>query len=103
MVVSSCKLLSNLIFKSHPIVSRMEDTTFHAKVSIWDQTYDVGNVKLTKADLKEFITSTGSDKGEFITLMSQNTFFIGDTHAIRSQRRNTNGNGQLYGRTNTEV
>jgi hypothetical protein len=66
MVVSSCKFLSNLVFKSHPIVIRMDDTTFRAT---WDDTGNVGVVNLTKAELKEFTTSTGSDKGEHITSM----------------------------------
>ena len=70
MVVSSCKFLSNL-FKSHPIVIRMGDITF---LAIWDYgTSNVGIqvVNLTKARLKEFTITTGSDKGEHITLMSK--------------------------------
>ena len=63
MVVSSCKSLSNLVFKSHPIVIRMDDATF---LATWDDTDNVGVVDLTKAELKEFTTSTGSDKGEHI-------------------------------------
>jgi hypothetical protein len=46
----------------------MGDTTFRAT---WDDTGNVGVVNLTKAELKEFTTSTGSDtsKGEHITSM----------------------------------
>ena len=67
MVVSSCKFLSTLVFKSHPIVIRMDDTTF---LATWDDdTSNVGIVNLTKAELQEFTTSTGSDKGEHITSM----------------------------------
>ena len=62
MVVSSCKFLSNLVFKSHPIVIRMDDITF---LATWDDdTSNVGIVNLTKAELREFTTSTGSDNGE---------------------------------------
>ena len=68
MVVSSCKFLSNLVFKSQPIVIRVDDTTF---LATWDDTGNVGVVNLTKAELKEFITSTGSNKGEYITSMSK--------------------------------
>jgi hypothetical protein len=75
MVVSSCKFLSNLVFKSQPIVIRMDDTKF---LAIWDDTGNVGVVNLTKAELKEFTTSTGSDKGEHITSMfKKNTVLIG--------------------------
>ena len=67
MVVSSCKFLSNLVFKSHPIVIRMDDTTF---LATWDDdTSNVGIVNLTKAKLKEFTTNTGPDNGEHITSM----------------------------------
>ena len=66
MVISSCKFLSNLIFKSHQIVIRMDDITFRAT---WDDTGKVGVVNLTKDELKEFTTTTGSDKGEHITSM----------------------------------
>ena len=41
----------------------MSDTTFRAT---WDDTGNVGVVNLTMAELKE-LTSTGSDKGEYIT------------------------------------
>jgi hypothetical protein len=68
MVLSSCKFLSNLVFKSHPIFIRMGDTTFRAT---WDDTDNVGVINLTKVELKEFTTSTGSDtsNGKHITLM----------------------------------
>ena len=66
MVVSSCKYLSNLIFKSHSIVIRMDDTTF---LATWDDDTGNGIVHLTKAELEEFTTSTGSDNGEYITWM----------------------------------
>ena len=69
MVVSSCKFLSNLVFKSHPIFIRMNDITF---LATWDDTSNVGIVNLTKAELKEFTTGTGSDNGEHsITSMSK--------------------------------
>ena len=42
----------------------MGDTTFRAT---WDDTGNVGVVNLTKAELEEFTTSTGSDKGKHIT------------------------------------
>ena len=35
----------------------------------WDDTGDVGVVNLTKAELMELTTNTGSDKGERITSM----------------------------------
>jgi hypothetical protein len=62
--VSSCMFLSNLVFKSHLNFIRMGDTTFRA---IWDDTGDVGVVNLTRAELKEITTGTGSDKGEHVT------------------------------------
>ena len=64
MVVSSCKFLSNIVFRSLPNVIRMGDTTFRAT---WDDTGNVCIVNLTKFKLKELTTSTGSDKGEHIT------------------------------------
>ena len=66
MVVSNCKFLSNLVFKSQPIVIRMDDTKF---LATWDDTGNLGVVNLTKAELEEFTTNTGSDKGEHITSM----------------------------------
>ena len=72
MVMLSCKFPSNLVFKFHPIVIRMDDTTF---LATWDDTGNLGIVYLTKAELKEFATNTGSDKGEHITSMLQNHFF----------------------------
>ena len=44
----------------------MNDTTF---LATWDDAGNVGFVSLTKAELKEFTTSTSSDKGEHITSM----------------------------------
>jgi hypothetical protein len=44
----------------------MDDMTF---LATWDDTGNVGVVNLTRAELKEFTTSTGSDKGENITSM----------------------------------
>jgi hypothetical protein len=46
----------------------MGDTTFLA-ISTWGDTCNIAVAKLTKAELKEFTTSTGSDKGERITSM----------------------------------
>ena len=48
----------------------MDDTTFLARL---DDTDNVGFVNLTKAELKDFTTSSGSDKGNHIT----STLFIG--------------------------
>ena len=42
----------------------MGDTTFCATS---DDTSDVGIVHLTKAELKEIATGTGSDKGEHVS------------------------------------
>ena len=64
MAESRCKFLSNLVFKCQPIVIRTGDTMFRAT---WDDTGNVGVVNLTKAELKEFTTST--DKGEYMTSM----------------------------------
>ena len=50
----------------------MDDTTF---LATWDDTGNVGIVSLTIAELKEFTTSTGSDKGEHITSMLTTTPF----------------------------
>ena len=72
MVISGCKFLSNLVFKSHSIVIRMDDTTFLATS---DDTDNVGFVNLTKAELKDFTTSTGSDKGKRFTPMLKKHFF----------------------------
>ena len=44
----------------------MDDTKF---LATWDDTGEVGVINVTKAELKEFTTSTGSDKGEHITSM----------------------------------
>ena len=62
--MSSCMFLSILVLKSHPVFIRMSDTMFLAS---WDDTGNVGVVNLTKVELKEFTTSTGSDKGEHVT------------------------------------
>ena len=51
----------------------MDDTTF---LATWDNTGDVGVVYLTKTELKEFATSTGSDKGEHLTSMLKITFLM---------------------------
>ena len=61
----SLKLLVSLklVFRSHSIVIRMDDTTF---LATWDDTDNVGFVSLTIAQLKEFTIGTGSDKGEHI-------------------------------------
>ena len=72
MVISGCKFMSNLVFKSHSIVIRMDDTTFLATS---DDADSVGCVNLTKAELKDFTTSTGSDKGKHITPMIKKHFF----------------------------
>jgi hypothetical protein len=42
----------------------MSDITF---LATWDDTGDVGVVNLTKAELKEITTGTGSEKGEHVT------------------------------------
>ena len=78
----------------------MDDTTF---LVTWDDTSNVGVVNLTKVELEEFATRTGSNKGENIALMLQTPFFIGITPAIRGQTRNTNENGRPYVQTDTEV
>jgi hypothetical protein len=82
MVVSSCKFLSNLVFKSYPIVIRMDDTTF---LATWDDTGNVAVANLTKVELKEFTTSTASDKGERISLRClKNAVFITIVRTVRS-------------------
>ena len=50
----------------------MDDTTFFAT---WDDTGNVGIVNLTKAELKEFTISTGSDMGEHVTSMFKKLLF----------------------------
>ena len=79
------------IIKFHSIVIRTGDTTF---LATWDDTGNVGLDSLTKAELKEFTTSTGSDKGENMTLMLYKYCFIDIIRPVRSQTRNTNGNGR---------
>ena len=64
MVISGCKFLSNLVFKSHSIVIRMDDTMFLATS---DDADSVGCVNLTKAELKDFTAST-SGKLQFYLL-----------------------------------
>ena len=74
MVISSCKFLSNIVFKFHPIVIRMDNTKF---LVTWDDdTGNVGLVNLTKDELKEFTTRSGSDKGEHITSMLKTPFSL---------------------------
>ena len=72
----------------------MDDTTILV-------TWDVVNV--TKAELIEFTTSTGSDKGEHITSMLKNTILTGIVRTVRSQTRNTNENGRPSLQIETEV
>ena len=62
----------------------MDDTTFRAT---WDDTSNVGVVNLTKAELKEFATSTGPDKGEHITSMLKKHPF----HWYRAYCQNSDG------------
>ena len=90
-MLSNCKFLSSLDNKFHSIVIRTGDTTF---LATWDDTGNVGLDSLTKAELKEFTTSTGSDKGEHMTLMLYKYCFIDIIRPVRSQTRNTNGNGR---------
>jgi hypothetical protein len=68
----------------------MGDTTF---VATWDDTGDVGVVNLTKTELKEVTTVTGSEKGEHVTRCEINIVFIGIVCIVRSRTRSTNGNG----------
>ena len=89
-MVSNCVFSVKPRFKSFLIVIRMGDTTFRAT---WDDTGDVGVVNLTKGELKEFTTSTGSEKGENITSMFENGAFSLLLRTVRSQTRSTNGNG----------
>ena len=66
-------------------------------LATWDDdTSNVGMVNLTKAELKEFTTSAGSEKGEHITWMFKKVLFSLVScvcRAVRSQTRNTDGNG----------
>ena len=98
MVILGCKFLSNLVFKSHSIVIRMDDTTFLATSD--DTTNNVGFVNLTKAELKDFTTSTGSDKGKHITPMLKT---IGIVFIFRSQTRNNDGNRKPCVKIETKV
>ena len=97
--MSSCMFLSNLVFKSYTIVIRIGDTTF---LATWDDTGDVGVVNLTIAELQEFTTNIGSDKGEHITSIL-NIIFIDIVHTVRSQTRNVNGNVRQSIQIETEV
>ena len=100
MVLSNCKFLSNLVFKSHSIIIRMDDTVF---LATWGGTGNVGVVYLTKAELKKLVTSTTFDNGEYITSMLPNIVFIGIVRTVRSQTRNTNGNRRSCVQIETEV
>ena len=99
MAMSSCKFLSNLVLKPHPIDLRMDDTTF---LATWDDTGNVGVANLTKAELNNF---TGSNKGEHIYHFDvfKKTFFIGIVRTVRIQTRNANGNGRPCVQIETEV
>ena len=101
MVMSSCKFLSNLDFNSHPIVIRMDHSTF---LATWDDTGNVGIVYLTKTNLKELITtSTGSDKGEDVTSMLKQCLFHCVVRTLRSQTKDTYGNGSPCVQIETEI
>ena len=90
MVASSCKFLSNLVFKSYPIVIRIDDTKF---LATWDDAGNVGVINPTKAELKEFTTSIGPDKGEHINIdVKKRCSYL--VSCVRSQTRNTDGNGR---------
>ena len=67
----------------------MDDTKF---LATWDDPGNVGVINLTKTELKEFTTSTGSDKGEHIALTLKMLFSL--VSCVRSQTRNTDGNGR---------
>ena len=73
MVKSRCKFLSNFRLKSHPIDIRMDDTTF---LVTWDDTGNVGLVSLTKDELEECTTRSGSDKSEHITSVLKSPFSL---------------------------
>ena len=51
----------------------MDDTTF---LVTWDSSDNVGLVNLTKDELKEFATRSGSDKGEHITSLLKTPFSL---------------------------
>ena len=82
----------------------MGDTTFLAK---WDDdTSNVGIVNLTKTELKEFTANTGSDNGEHITsILIKTPFSLVSCvrRTVRSQTRNTDGNGRPSVQIETEV
>ena len=70
----------------------MDDTTF---LATWDDTGNVGVDNITKDELKEFATRSGSDKGEHITSIFDKTPFSLVScvrRTVRSQTRNTDGN-----------
>ena len=81
----------------------MDDTTF---LATWDDTGNVGIVSLTKAELKEFTTTTGSDEGEHIISMlnkHRSHLYYRACVAVKSQTRNTGGNGRASVQIETEV
>ena len=81
----------------------MDDTTF---LATWDDTDNASIVSLTKAELQEFTASTGSDKGEHIASMLKKTPFSLVSWVrrnVRSQTRNTDGNGRSGVQIDTEV
>ena len=51
----------------------MGDTTF---LVTWDDTGNVGLVNMTKDELKEFTTRSGSDKGKHITSTFRTPFSL---------------------------
>ena len=62
----------------------MGDTTF---LVTWDDTGNVGLVNMTKDELKEFTTRSGSDKGKHITSTFKTPFFIGILCVLSEVRR----------------
>ena len=81
----------------------MDDTTF---LATWDDTSNVGIINLTKAELKEFTTSTGPDKGEHITSTLKILSFSLVSFVrwiVRIHTRNTVGNGRPNVQIETEV
>ena len=84
MVVSSCKFLSNFVLNpTYSFAIRMDDTTF---LATWDDTDNIGIVSLTKAELKEFTTSTGPNNGEHITSMLKKILFSFVSCVCRCQK-----------------
>ena len=80
----------------------MDDTTF---LATWDDTRNVGVVHMTKAELKEFTTNTGSDKGEHFNLILKTPFSSVSCvrRTVRNQTRNNDGNGRPGAQIETEV